>query len=1071
MRSRHHTLLRLGLGLVLVLSSQAVGARTLQAIKERARPNLDQTTAIAALTPVGAVSGWGRAVVRDNDPPSGSIRSVQVAIHGMAAHTEYIITIEGVDVGTVRTNQSGSAELRLQDQGEGHNPVPDDLPEADQLESVTIFDGSFAATLTGTFTAIVHCPGDLVYEELIELDDMTQGGFSGLARVEMRDSGYQEFMTRATGLVPGNVYKITVDDLETAIQTADSEGQAGVLLNHPSEENPLPTDLNPVSEIVTVMWSDQSGETILLGSFPGDGARDCRELEGEVIEITSDGFILQFGESSVMVSVTPETRWINFINHGLQVGDQVRVNGCFEDEIFVAERVKLIEGQSECDTIEGVVEGVEPARFEIRIGEEVVTVVTTSNTEMIGFGDGNLEAGDTVKVGGCWDDEVFIADWVKLLDDGEECDSRTGYVTEITTSGFKMQVANTSQANLHTHTTPHNYLTVIVTPETQWEGFDDHQLTVGDKVRVEGCWDGDSLVAEEVELLEAEEECGWRTGYVTELTSNGFKIEVVDGSDASSSTKTTPHNYTRVIVTNETEWIDFGDHVLTVGDKVKVEGCWDGEFLVAELVRLLEAEEECGWRIGYVTELTNNGFKIEVIDGSDASSSTKTTPNNYTRVIVTNETEWIDFGDHVLTVGDKVKVEGCWDGDFLVAELVKLLEAEEECGWRIGYVTELTNSGFKIEVVDGSDATSSTKTTPHNYIRVIVTNETEWIDFGDHVLTVGDKVKVEGCWDGNLLVASAVRLLEAEEECCELQGTVTEITANGFIIETDNGLSVHISTQNRIESECNTVQVIVTPLTQWIDFGDHQLAVGDTVKLEGCYDGDFLIAVWIKLIAIAPECATLEGEVTAIGVDEFVLSTEQGDVIVEFNDETQWINFGNHALAIGDTVKVEGCWRGEVLVAERIKLLDTPQQCAEFEGEVLSVGMDEFLLKVGGNVIIVEFNSETQWLNFGDHQLTVGDLVRVEGCWEGQLLVAVWVKLLEAQQGCMTLEGPVAMLTGYGFALHIGADIVPVETDSQTLWLNFGDHILATGDVVRVDGCWENGVFMAVTVTLLEAAP
>lgn len=1238
MKHRTRVALSLGLGLILILTSLSATAATPKPVKTRADLHFEHATAIAALNAVGLEDGWGRAVVSDADPPSGTTRSVSVSLHGLTPRTDYTITIEGVDVGTVRTSTGGSAQLKLKNSGRGFDPVPEELPGADQLESVTVFDNSLAAVLVGSFTAIVHCPGETVYEEEIELDDVAGGDAEGVAEVEMRDSGYQGFKTLATGLIPGSVYRVTVDGLDVALETADAEGQARVCLEHPSEDDPLPDALKPVSEIREVTWTGPDGAVQLMGSFTGEGEQDCRELEGEVITITDLGFVFAFGSDEITVEVTPETRWIDSRDHDLQVGDLVEVEGCFVEGVLVAERIKLLKEEHDCERLEGVVVRVETGRFLLEVGDDVVPVIISDRTEFIRFGDQELAAGNVVLVSGCFDEDAFFADWIKLLDDSADCDDMEGAVLQLTETGFILQTSSRfgadTQDGVSAQIAPYKRIQVVVTPETQWLDFEDHELevgdiieleacqdgeiwvaawirlveheedcddiegtvtritdagfelqtigghsisisaastaqtapfrtipvvvtpntqwidfgehelAVGDQVQLEGCWDEDEdvFIAVWVKLLDDEEDCGWKAGYVTEITETGFRLRVIDGSAAGLRAMTMPQGTTNIIVTPETQWIDFEDEQLEVGDKVKVEGCWDGDSLVADAVILLDDEEECGWAIGYVTEITETGFALRVIQASADGIRASTMPHPSLPIVVTPNTQWLEFGDHELTVGDKVKAEGCFDGESLVAEWVKLLEAEEECGWRIGEVLEITDRGFKLQVHESSQSELRAATQPHTYVWVATTPNTQWLEFGDHALTVGDEIKVEGCWDGETLVAEWVKLLEAADECCEFEGRVTEIGDGGFTVET---LLTH-ATRAQItaagDPACEIVNVTVTPNTLWVDFGDHELGVGDIIAVEGCWDGDLFIAVWVRLIHVAPDCATVEGEVTAIGVDEFALATGAGTVVVEFNEETDWLGFEEHDLVVGDIVKVEGCWREDILVADCVKLLevsqdcarfegtvtsigvdefglmvgseqiivevtpntqwlnfgdhefsvddtvvvegcwdgdlffanivkllDFPEPCVELEGEVTAIGVDEFLLRVQGETVVVEFNPNTQWLDFGDHSLSVGDIVLVEGCWEDDLLVAIWVKLLEAQQGCTSLEGPVAILTEYGFTLQLGAEIIPVEVTPNTVWLEFGDHQLTVGDVVEAEGCWEGEVLIASSVTLLQA--
>ncbi len=52
----------------------------------------------------------------------------------------------------------------------------------------------------------------------------------------------------------------------------------------------------------------------------------------------------------------------------------------------------------------------------------------------------------------------------------------------------------------------------------------------------------------------------------------------------------------------------------------------------------------------------------------------------------------------------------------------------------------------------------------------------------------------------------------------------------------------------------------------------------------------------------------------------FIIETDAGPVTVATTDHTEWDDFGDHELAVGDMVKVEGCWGGDVLVAEEVEL-------------------------------------------------------------------------------------------------------------------------------------------------------
>jgi len=214
-------------------------------------------------------------------------------------------------------------------------------------------------------------------------------------------------------------------------------------------------------------------------------------------------------------------------------------------------------------------------------------------------------------------------------------------------------------------------------------------------------------------------------GTVTAVYDGSFTIETdVDSVD--------------VVTTETTEWEDFGDHELKIGDDVKVAGCWDGDVFIAEEVELKGGgwQESCVKLVGVIGNVSGENFVLDTDDGS-------------VPVVTTVDTHWDDFGDHQLSVGDRVKVEGCWDGDVLVAHKVKLLEDEEEeeeaCAKYVGKVSAVADDGFTLKAGSRS-------------ISVITTGETEWHDFDGHTLGVGDKVKVGGCWEGDVFVAAEVEL-------------------------------------------------------------------------------------------------------------------------------------------------------------------------------------------------------------------------------------------------------------------------------------------------------------------------
>lgn len=486
---RHHRFEIMILGFAIMVFGSVTGSTgNLRYSHGRMLPQAIHGTAYAALQPVGAATGWGRITVRDDDLPSGLHRTVQVWLYGMEPRTVYSIEINGIEIGVIMTRPSGSGVLKLQNLGRGHDPVPDDLPSVDLLELAVVFGPDGDPTLEGEFSSFTHPESETTYEEEIPLEDVTGGNASGMAKVEMKEDGHQEFKTHATGLVPGATYSIRVDGFVATV-TADGQGQAWVHFEDPDDDNPLPPDLLPVSDIVTVEWLDPTGEPLLYGTFTGLGA--CRHIKGTVTAIYVDRFTIETDLDSVDVVITDTTEWENIDEHDLTIGDSVKVYGCWDDDVFVAQIVELKNDGSEsaCATLVGVIGDVSGENFILNTDEGPIPVVPTEDTKWDDFGDHEPAVGDKVKVEGCWEGDVFVAQEIELLHDGEEeaCSKYVGKVTSGDSGEFTLGTGARS-------------IPVVTTAGTTWLNFNGHDLGEGDKVKVDGCWEGEVFVATKVEL-------------------------------------------------------------------------------------------------------------------------------------------------------------------------------------------------------------------------------------------------------------------------------------------------------------------------------------------------------------------------------------------------------------------------------------------------------------------------------------------------------------------------------------------------------------------------------------------
>lgn len=407
-------------GLAVLAAAVASGAGGPQrAGSGRAQPQSVHSCAYAALQPVGEAEGWARIAVRDLMLPIGLQRMVEVRMFGLEPGEHYTVFVDEVELGTVRTRPSGTAMLKLQTIGRGHATVPEELPPAGDLTGAVVF-GPDGPVLEGTFSIFGIPGGPTTYEEQILLIDVTGGEAAGWAKVEMKGEEYQEFKTYATGLDPGATYTVIVDALALGVLTANAQGQVRLQREWPDDDNPLPEDLLPVSDIRAVEWwsPDSEGDLLLQGFFEGLG--DCDTLVGTVTAVTEGGFTLETEDAQIIqVVVTEDTGWVDFADHELAVGDWLKLEGCWDGDVLVADEVELKnpDHDDECGSVVGKVSAIadDDSGFTIANGARRVEVLTTADTEWVGFRDRELAVGDRVKTDGCWQGDAFAASKVTLM--------------------------------------------------------------------------------------------------------------------------------------------------------------------------------------------------------------------------------------------------------------------------------------------------------------------------------------------------------------------------------------------------------------------------------------------------------------------------------------------------------------------------------------------------------------------------------------------------------------------------------------------------------------------------------
>ncbi len=463
--------------------------------------------ASAALQPVGAVTGWGQVAVSDKQNGHGLTRRAEILLFGLEPDTEYAVTVDGVDLYTLLTDSAGDAAVRLGDNGGAEAPVPSGIPSAADLTTATVTDPSLAAVLEGAFVTQGAGGGPAspsIYEERIDLTDVTGGTAEGVAKVERHADDKQEFGTWATGLMPEESYSVVVDGFTAGVVTTDASGQGSLELETPSTDNPLPPEMQPIEDLRLVEWADSAGETILSGSFTGvsdqgDGEDDgTTSLSGIITGFTADGFLLQLGAREIQVVLTADTTFDGVASADeLALGDRVEVEGPFDGHVITADSVSLDDGSGDGEEdfvhFKGVITAMTADGFLFQHGAKELAVVATADTTFDGVdGLADLVPGDAVEVEGMMSGDTITASSIALEEGGDGNGnaevSWKGLVTALTDTGFFLQHGAKD-------------IQVVVGADTELDGIASlDELVVGDKAEVEGTFDGKILTAAKVNV-------------------------------------------------------------------------------------------------------------------------------------------------------------------------------------------------------------------------------------------------------------------------------------------------------------------------------------------------------------------------------------------------------------------------------------------------------------------------------------------------------------------------------------------------------------------------------------------
>ncbi len=500
-RTRMGTVLMVGLVLA-GLAGTADAGREVRRARHTQRMT-PEAKAIAALTPVGAATGWGRVKVEDRTESDGTLeREVTAELFAMDPSSVYTVMADDVVLGQVTTDAQGWAVLKLESPSDEHPPVPDGLPLVADLVSAAVTDASEAFVLEGSFIQVGDPwddDGEMKYEEKIVLEDVTGIGVAGIAKVE-RKGMKQEFETRANGLIPGESYTILVNAFVAGVVTADAVGQGRLSLEYPDDENPLPEEMMPVEDLRQVEWQDAAGEILLSGTFtgvPDDDDDRGHGFTGLITELTADGFTLEAGMGSYQVVVTDETVFEDFSDLSeLSVGDMVEVEGTLDGDTIAATRIELKgHDDGDMDSYNGQITALAADGFTLVNGMgtwEIVVDDATVYEDVSGLE--GLSVGDMVEVEGTvQEDGSILAARVELKehdgDGGGDMDSYSGQIAAMAADGFTL-------------TSGMGTWEIVVDGSTVYEDVSGLEgLSVGDRVEVDGIVQGDGTVlATRVEL-------------------------------------------------------------------------------------------------------------------------------------------------------------------------------------------------------------------------------------------------------------------------------------------------------------------------------------------------------------------------------------------------------------------------------------------------------------------------------------------------------------------------------------------------------------------------------------------
>lgn len=193
------------------------------------------------------------------------------------------------------------------------------------------------------------------------------------------------------------------------------------------------------------------------------------------------------------------------------------------------------------------------------------------------------------------------------------------------------------------------------------------------------------------------------------------------------------------------------------------------------------------------------------------------------------------FSFEDLAVGNRIHVWGTRnEGVLYASKVIVMPESKMISDTLQGTVSVLDSDNLTITVLAGEEdlvvvqATEETK-----YYRVVRHGRLELIAFSD--LLVGDRVKAQGDWDGEIFNAyriTVMPLIPSSPPPNRASGEITALDTAGFTLEKRGGYEINVLTS----AETRFYEAIRRGKLEAITFDD--LALEDMVVVSGEWDGD-----------------------------------------------------------------------------------------------------------------------------------------------------------------------------------------------------------------------------------------